>query len=81
MSIELDQRLLGEIIGGLSSLPEVLEVKIQAGREDILVQIAISSLEALQELTVSMVGDRGGAQDDVELLGLDASPVPHRPAA
>jgi DNA-binding Lrp family transcriptional regulator len=59
VSVELDQRLLGPIIRGLARLPEVIEVKIQAGREDVLVQVAIASLEALQELTASIVAIDG----------------------
>lgn len=59
VSVELDQRLLGSIVRGLSQLPEVIEVRIQAGREDLLVQVAIPSLEALQELTASMVAIKG----------------------
>ena len=34
-------------------------MRIQAGREDLLVQVAIPSLEALQELTASMVAIKG----------------------
>lgn len=59
VSVELDQRLLGPIVHGLAQLPEVLEVKIQAGREDILVHVAISSLEALQVVTAAIVGIEG----------------------
>ncbi|WP_235734393.1 Lrp/AsnC family transcriptional regulator [Nocardioides alcanivorans] len=59
VSVELDQRLLGPIVQGLARLPEVIEVRIQAGREDILVQVAIASLEALQELTASVVAIDG----------------------
>lgn len=59
VSVELDQRLLPDIIRGLAALPEVIEVRIQAGREDILVQVAIATLEALQELTASIVAIEG----------------------
>jgi DNA-binding Lrp family transcriptional regulator len=59
VSVELDQRLLGPIVRGLGRLPEVIEVRIQAGREDILVQVAIASLEALQELTAAIVAIEG----------------------
>ena len=40
------------------ALPEVLEVRIQAGRED-LVSVAMESLEALQTLTASIVAIDG----------------------
>ena len=55
ISIELDQRRMVDVINGLERLPEVLEVKVQAGREDLLVHVAIASLEALQRLTASIV--------------------------
>lgn len=55
VSVDLDQRLLPQVVAGLERLPEVIEVKIQAGREDILAQVAIASLEALQELTAAIV--------------------------
>lgn len=59
VSVEIDQRRMSQIIAGLRALPEVLEVKIQAGREDILVHVALASLEALQELTASVVAIEG----------------------
>jgi len=59
MSLELDQRRLPGIIAGLREIPEVIEVKIQAGREDLLVHVAIASLEALQELTATIVSLEG----------------------
>lgn len=59
VSIELDQRLLDGIVRRLADLPEVVEVRIQAGREDILVPVAIASLAALQELTASIVAIEG----------------------
>lgn len=59
ISLELDQRALPDIVDGLKKLPEVLEVKIQAGREDLLVHVALSSLEALQVLTSAIVDIEG----------------------
>lgn len=76
VSVELDQRLLGDIIRGLAALPEVLEVRIQAGREDILVEVAIASLEALQELTASIVGIEG-VRKTTSTFSVSA-PVPFR---
>lgn len=55
ISLELDQRAMPQIVAGLAALPEVLEVKIQAGREDLLVHVAIRSLAALQVLTAAIV--------------------------
>lgn len=76
VSVELDQRLLGPIVRGLSTLPEVIEVRIQAGREDILVQVAIASLEALQELTASIVAIDGVRKTNSTFSV--ATPVPFR---
>ena len=76
VSVELDQRLLGSIVRGLAQLPEVIEVKIQAGREDILVHVAISSLEALQVLTASIVGIDGVRKTNSTFSV--ATPVPFR---
>ncbi|WP_456695663.1 Lrp/AsnC family transcriptional regulator [Aeromicrobium sp. P5_D10] len=76
ISVELDQRLLSDIIRGLAALPEVIEVRIQAGREDILVQVAIASLEALQELTASIVGIEG-VRKTTSTFSVSA-PVPFR---
>jgi DNA-binding Lrp family transcriptional regulator len=59
VSLEIDQRAMGQIVDGLAALPEVLEVRIQAGREDLLVRVAIASLEALQSLTAAIVAIEG----------------------
>jgi DNA-binding Lrp family transcriptional regulator len=59
ISIDLDQRRMLEVIHGLEGVPEVLEAKVQAGREDLLVQVAPASLGALQVLTASIVGIEG----------------------
>lgn len=76
ISVELDQRLLASIVKGLADLPEVLEVKIQAGREDILVHVAIASLEALQKLTASIVAIEGVRKTNSTFSV--ATPVPFR---
>jgi len=55
ITLEIDQRLMGSIVRGLHALPEVLEVRIQAGREDLLAQVGLESLEALQTLTAAIV--------------------------
>lgn len=55
VSLEIDQRKMPDVVAGLRKLPEVLELNIQVGREDLLVHVAISSLEALQDLTASIV--------------------------
>jgi DNA-binding Lrp family transcriptional regulator len=59
VSLDIDQRVMSNIVDGLKALPEVLEVRIQAGREDLLVSVAMESLEALQVLTASIVAIEG----------------------
>lgn len=76
ISVELDQRLLASIVRGLGQLPEVIEVRIQAGREDILVQVAIASLEALQELTAAIVAIKG-VRKTLSTFSV-ATPIAHR---
>lgn len=76
ISLELDQRHLANIVAGLRRLPEVLEVKIQAGREDLLVYVAISSLEALQVLTAAIV-DIEGVRKTTSTFSVSA-PIPYR---
>ncbi|GAA3518124.1 Lrp/AsnC ligand binding domain-containing protein [Aeromicrobium panaciterrae] len=76
VSLELDQRRLANVVEGLRGLPEVLEVKIQAGREDLLVHVAISSLEALQVLTAAIV-DIEGVRKTTSTFSV-ATPIPFR---
>lgn len=76
ISLELDQRRLGHIVAGLKDLPEVLEVKIQAGREDLLVHVAIRSLEALQVLTSAIV-DIEGVRKTTSTFSV-STPIPFR---
>lgn len=76
VSVELDQRRLDEIVVGLGDLPEVLEVKVQAGKEDILAHVAIASLEALQSLTASIVAI-DGVRKTTSTFSV-ATPVPFR---
>jgi len=76
ISVELDQRQLREIVDGLARIPEILEVKIQAGREDVLVSVAIASLEALQDLTAQIVAI-GGVRKTTSTFSV-STPVPFR---
>lgn len=76
VSLEIDQREMPTIIDGLRNLPAVLEVRIQAGREDLLVHVAISSLEELQSLTASIV-DLDGVRKTTSTFTV-STPVPFR---
>jgi DNA-binding Lrp family transcriptional regulator len=76
VSLEIDQRVMGRIVEGLAALPEVLEVRIQAGREDLLVRVAIESLEALQTLTAAVVAIDGVRKTTSTFTV--STPVPYR---
>ncbi|WGX96911.1 Lrp/AsnC family transcriptional regulator [Nocardioides sp. L-11A] len=76
VTLEIDQRLMAPIVDGLAALPEVLEVRIQAGREDLLVRVAIESLEALQTLTAAIVGIEGVRKTTSTFTV--STPVPYR---
>ena len=76
VTLEIDQRVMSRIVQGLKYLPEVLEVKIQAGREDLLVHVAIGSLEELQALTAAIV-DIDGVRKTTSTFTV-ATPIPYR---
>lgn len=76
VTLEIDQRLMARIVRGLESLPEVLEVRIQAGREDLLVHVAIGSLEELQVLTAAIVEIEGVRKTNSTFTV--ATPIPRR---
>lgn len=76
ISLELDQRKMPSIIDGLRSLPQVLEVRIQAGREDLSIEVAIESLEALQELTAAVVAIDGVRKTTSSFAV--STPIPYR---
>ncbi|EXG80632.1 Lrp/AsnC family transcriptional regulator [Cryptosporangium arvum] len=76
VSLEIDQREMPTIIDGLRELPEVLEVRIQAGREDLLVHVAIASLEELQRLTAAIVR-LAGVRKTTSTFTV-STPIPYR---
>lgn len=76
VTIEIDQRRMAEIVRGLGELPEVLEVRIQAGREDLLVRVALSSLEELQQLTAGIV-ELNGVRKTTSTFTV-STPMPYR---
>lgn len=76
VTLDIDQRVMGRVLEGLRALPEVLEVRIQAGREDLLVRVALTSLEALQALTAAIVAIEGVRKTTSTFTV--ATPVPYR---
>jgi DNA-binding Lrp family transcriptional regulator len=59
INLEVDQRRLNEIIEGLEAVPEILEAHTQAGREDISVLVASSSVSDLQRIAIDLVNISG----------------------
>lgn len=76
VTLEIDQRLMATVVRGLTALPEVLEVRIQAGREDLVVHVALGSLEELQQLTAAIV-QIDGVRKTTSTFTV-ATPVPYR---
>lgn len=76
VTLEIDQTVMARIVHGLKSLPEVLEVRIQAGREDLLVHVAIGSLDELQVLTAAIV-EIDGVRPTTSTFTV-ATPIPYR---
>jgi DNA-binding Lrp family transcriptional regulator len=59
VALEVEQGRLQKIADLLASMPEVLEIHITTGREDLLVRVATETQPALQELIEQMVGIPG----------------------
>lgn len=76
VSLELNQRSLHEVIAKVAAMPNVLEARTQAGRDDLLVLVAAASVEDLQELTGSMV-HIPGVRHTTTTLSV-STPVPFR---
>ncbi|GAA3659087.1 Lrp/AsnC family transcriptional regulator [Microbacterium marinilacus] len=76
LSIEIDQRRMPQIVQQLAGIPEVLEVSIRAGREDLLAHVAIGSLEELQVLT-SRIVEIAGVRRTTSMFTV-STPVAHR---
>lgn len=59
VGVELDQRQLSDVVAALTKIPQVLEINIQAGREDLLVQVAAPTHAGLQEAVTTMINIDG----------------------
>ncbi|KQY55831.1 hypothetical protein ASD11_15115 [Aeromicrobium sp. Root495] len=76
VSLELDQRRLRHVIEETARIPYVLEIKTQAGREDLLVEIAGSTLEEIQKIASLMVHIDGVRHTTTTLIV--STPLPYR---
>ncbi|HVV20165.1 MAG TPA: Lrp/AsnC ligand binding domain-containing protein [Pseudonocardiaceae bacterium] len=68
ISLEVDQRMLREVIERLDAVPEVLEARTQAGREDIVVLVASSSVSDIQRISIDLVNIAGVRHTDTTLV-------------
>ena len=68
VGLELDQRPFRAVIGAVCQMPHVLEVSIQAGREDLLVRVAARSQEELRDVVCAMAEIPGVRHTNTTLL-------------
>lgn len=68
IGLEIDQRRLGRIIDELSSIPEVLEARTLAGREDVVVHVACRSVSDIQRITIELVNIEGVRHTNTTLI-------------
>lgn len=68
ISLEVDQRKLDSIVEDLRAMPEVLEARTQAGREDLVVLVASSSLSDIQRISIDIVNIDGVKHTDSRLI-------------
>jgi DNA-binding Lrp family transcriptional regulator len=68
IKLEIEQWRLSEIIGHLEAVPEILEARTQAGREDIVALVASSSVSDLQRIAIDLVNIPGVRHTDTTLI-------------
>lgn len=76
VSLELDQRKILDVIAALGAIPQVLEVKAQAGREDLIAHVGSTTLEGLQDLVAVMVAIPG-VRHTITAMSV-STPIPYR---
>lgn len=76
IGLELDQRKLSSVVEALSRIPEVLEVTTQAGREDLMVRVASTTLQGVQSAAARMVDIPGVRHTNTTLTV--STPLPYR---
>ena len=76
VALELDQRRLQQVAAALGTIPHVLEVNIQAGREDLVARVAAPTHQELQEIIGHMI-EIDGVRHTVSTL-IVSTPVPFR---
>ena len=76
IGLELDQRQLAKVVDALSRIPEVLEVTTQAGREDLMVRVASTTLQGVQSAAARMVDIPGVRHTNTTLTV--STPLPYR---
>lgn len=79
ISLEIDQRKLDDIVERLIAVPEVLEARTQAGRADLVVLVASSSLSDIQRIAIDLVNIDGVRHTDSTLIVNTVIPYRVRP--
>lgn len=68
ISLEIDQRELDYVIEELTRVPEVLEARTQAGREDLVLLVAAETISDIQRIALDLVNIRGVRHTDTKLI-------------
>ncbi len=76
VGLEVNQARLAAIIEDLGRMPQVLEIHLTTGREDLLVRVATTSQAGLQDLVVAMVVIPGVVHSTTTLAL--TTPLPYR---
>lgn len=76
VALELDQRQLHQVAAALGTIPNVLEVNIQAGREDLVARVAAPTHGELQQIIGQMI-EIDGVRHTVSTL-IVSTPVVYR---
>lgn len=75
-SLELEQGRLTHVVDALRAMPYVLEIHAVTGREDLLVRVAATSHQELQDLIQQIHSIPGVSRSDTKLAL--TSPLPYR---
>lgn len=66
--LELEQGMLGKVVQGLATMPNVLAVHATTGREDLLVHVAATSHADLQDLIQSILSLPGVSRTNTSVV-------------
>jgi DNA-binding Lrp family transcriptional regulator len=76
VGLEVQQGRLAAIVEDLKAMPQVLEIQVTTGREDLLVRVATETQADLQQLVEAIVGIAGVVHSTTTLAL--TTPLPYR---